>query len=91
MFVTAAAIPLRDDFDGPALRALSKASQDSDQTRRLLCLAVIYEGVGCREVATLGGVGLQIVRDWVLRFHTKCPEGQIDRKPPGASPKLNDA
>ena len=39
-----AAIPLRDDFDGPALRALGKASKDANQTRRLLSLAVIYEG-----------------------------------------------
>jgi hypothetical protein len=39
-----AAIPRRDDFDGPALRVIARASKDSNQTRRLLCLAVIYEG-----------------------------------------------
>jgi transposase len=87
----AAAIPLRDDFDGPALRALARTSKDANRTRRLLSLAVIYEG-GCRsEAAALGGVGLQIIRDWVLRFNAEGPEGLIDRKPPGASPKLNDA
>ncbi len=86
-----AAIALRDDFDGPTLRALAKASKDANQTRRLLCLALIYEGGRRSEAAALGGVGLQIIRDWVLRFNAEGPEGLIDRKPPGAAPKLNDA
>jgi len=86
-----AALPLRDDFNGPALRALAKASKDANQTRRLLSLAVIYEGGRRSDAAALGGVGLQIIRDWVLRFNAEGPDGLIDRKPPGASPKLNDA
>ena len=85
-----AAVPLRDDFDGPAFRALAKTSKDANQTRRLLSLAVIYEGGSRSEAAALGGVGLQIIRDWVLRFNAEGPDGLIDRKPPGASPKLND-
>ena len=86
-----AAIALRDDYDGARLRALAKASQDANQTRRLLCLAVIYEGGRRSEAAALGGVGLQIIRDWALRFNAEGPAGLIDRKPPGASPKLNQA
>ncbi len=86
-----AAIPLRDDYDGAWLRALAKASKDANQTRRLLSLAVIYEGGSRGEAAVLGGVGLQIIRDWVLHFNAEGPDGLIDRKPPGASPKLNDA
>jgi transposase len=84
------AVPLRDDFDGPALRALGKASKDANQTRRLLCLVVIYEGGRRSDAAALGSVGLQIIRDWVLRFNAEGPDGLIDRKPRGASPKLND-
>lgn len=86
-----AAIPLRDDFDGPALRSLAKFSKNANQTRRLLCLAMIYEGGRRSEAAALGGVGLQIIRDWVLRFNAEGPDGLIDRRPPGPSPKLNDA
>ena len=86
-----AAIPLRDDYNGAQLRALAKTSKDANQTRRLLCLAVIYEGGRRSEAAALGGVGLQIIRDWVLRFNAEGPTGLIDRKPPGASSKLNDA
>jgi hypothetical protein len=40
-----AAIALRDDYDGARLRALAKASRDAGQTRRLLSLAVIYDGM----------------------------------------------
>lgn len=85
-----AAIPLRDDYNGARLRTLARVSKDANQTRRLLSLAVIYEGGRRSEAAALGGVGLQIVRDWVLRFNAEGPAGLIDRKSPGASPKLND-
>ena len=39
-----AAIALRGDFDGAALRACAKISKDGPQTRRLLALAAIYDG-----------------------------------------------
>ena len=85
-----AAVPLREDYDAPILRGLAKASKDANQTRRLLSLAVIYDGGRRGEAAALGGVTLQIVRDWVLRFNARGPEGLIDRKAPGGKPKLND-
>lgn len=87
----AALIPLRPDYDGPGLRALARQSRDADQTRRLLALASIYDGGSRSAAAKLGGVGLQIVRDWVLRFNAHGPEGLIDRKAPGQAPKLNSA
>lgn len=34
-------------------------------------------------------MGLQIVRDWVLKFNARGPEGLIGRKAPGPSPRLN--
>src|SRR3954453_14518415 len=37
-----------------------------------------------------GGVGLQTVRDWVVRFNARGPEGLIDGKAPGNTCKLND-
>lgn len=85
------AIPVRADYDGTTLRRLAKASEDANQTRRLLALAVIYDGGKRVDAAALGGVGLQIVRDWVLRFNAEGPEGLIDRKAPGQTPKLNAA
>lgn len=84
-------IPLRADYDGVALRRLAKASSDANQTRRLLALAVIYDGGKRVNAAAVGGVGLQIVRDWVVRFNAEGPEGLIDRKAPGQTPKLDAA
>jgi transposase len=41
--------------------------------------------------ARIGGVGLQIVRDWVLRFNAQGPGGLLDRKAPGKTPLLGAA
>ena len=65
----AAPISLRGDFDGPMLRALVLAEKAGSVTRRLLSLVTIYDGGSRAEAARLGGVGLQTIRDWVLRFN----------------------
>jgi transposase len=84
------AIALREDFDGPALRQLAKVSKDAGQSRRLLALAEIYDGGRRTDAARIGAVGLQVVRDWVLRFNAVGPDGLIDAKAPGKPSKLND-
>ncbi len=86
-----AAIGLRTDFDGTALRRLARCTKDSAQARRLLALAEIYDGGSRSDAARIGGVTLQSVRDWVLRFNAKGPEGLVDLKAPGPMPKLDDA
>ena len=43
------------------------------------------------QAAEIGGVTLQVVRDWVLRFNAHGPEGLIDRKAPGQPSRLNEA
>ena len=83
------AIALREDFDGVGLRRIAKASKDAAQSRRLLALAEIYDGGARSDGARVGGVGLQVIRDWVLRFNADGPNGLIDRKAAGPSPKLN--
>ena len=86
----AAAIGLRDDYGSGGLRAAAKRSKDGPQARRLLALAAIYDGATRTEAAKIGGVGLQVVRDWVLKFNAHGPDGLIDRKAPGQPPRLND-
>ena len=86
----AAAIVLRSDIDGAGLRRLARASKDAKQVRRLLALAAIYEGSTRSEAARIGGVTLQIVRDWVVRFNARGPTGLIDGKAPGGRPLLSD-
>ena len=83
-------IPLRPDFDATQLRAAARESKDAGQTRRLLALAAIYAGATRTEAAKIGGVTLQIVRDWVLKLNEHGPDGLIDRKAPGQPSLLND-
>ncbi len=85
-----AAIGLREDFTASDLRRLAKASKDAAQSRRLLSLAEIYDGGRRTNAARIGGIGLQVIRDWVLRFNSDGPNGLIDRKAPGNSSKLSN-
>ena len=84
------AIALREDFDGTELRRLARTTKDAGQGRRLLALAEIYDGGRRTDTARIGGVGLQVIRDWVLRFNAGGPGGLIDGKAWGQPPKLND-
>ena len=83
-------IPLRSDFDAARVRRVARESKDAKQVRRLLALAVIYDGARRTHAAAIGGVTLQVVRDWVLKFNASGPAGLIDRKAPGQTPRLND-
>ena len=62
----------------------------SNQVRRLLALAAIYDVASRAEAAEIGGVTRQIIRDWVLKFNTDGPDGLIDRKAPGQPSRLNE-
>jgi transposase len=54
-------------------------------------LAKIYDGGSQTSAARIGGVGLQIMRDWVVRFNARGPDGLLDGKAPGQRSRLNDA
>jgi transposase len=84
-------VPLRTDFDAAALRTIARQTKDGPQARRLLALAALYEGASRTEAARIGGVTVQIVRDWVVKFNAHGPEGLVNRKPPGQPSKLTDA
>ncbi len=85
------AVSLRDDFDAASVRLLALRTRDADQGRRLLALGAIYDGGSRGDAARIGSVGRQTVRDWVLRFNARGPDGLVDDKAPGKKPKLNDA
>src|SRR3954464_664230 len=84
-------IALRPDYDAARLRGLAKAARDAGQSRRLLALAEIYDGGSRTRAARVGGVGLQTLRDWVVRFNAHGPGGLIDGKAPGNARKLNES
>src|SRR5260370_21109115 len=81
--------PLRQDFDASQLRGLARKTKDGPQARRLLALAAIYNGATRTEAAKIGGVGLQIIRDWALRFNARGPDGLLDGKATGQPSQLN--
>ena len=82
-------VALRTDFTAAGVRTAARQSKDGAQARRLLALAAIYEGASRTEAARIGGVTLQIIRDWVIRFNVAGPGGLIDRKAPGQPSLLN--
>ena len=83
-------IPLRTDFDAMALRVCAKKTKDGPQARRLLALAAIYEGATRTEAARIGGVTLQIIRDWVIKFNAEGPGGLLNKKAPGQPARLHE-
>jgi transposase len=84
-----AGVELRTDYDAARLRALAKVSRHAGQSRRLLALAEIYEGSPRTRAAQVGSVGLQTIRDWVVRFNARGPDGLLDGTAPGNSCKLS--
>ena len=85
-----AAVTLRPDFDAVTLRSLAKSCGNAKQSRRLLSIAAIYDGMSRGDAAKVGGMDRQILRDWVLRFNAEGPEGLIDRKAPGPRRRLSE-
>ena len=84
-------LSLRADFDASQVRAAARKTKDGPQARRLLALAAVYDGASRTEAAMIGGVTLQIVRDWVVKFNADGPEGLLDCKAPGQPSRLTDA
>ena len=88
----AGAVGLRDDFTAKDLRRLAQSRRDAGQVCRLRALAVICDGGSRSEAARIGRVGLQTVRDCVLRFNRNGPDGLIDGKAPGSpAPRCESA
>jgi len=79
-------VAIRTDFTGLQLRVLAKQRRDAAFARRLLALAEIFDGGSRSDAARISGIGLQTIRDWVLRFNAKGPAGLKDSKAPGHPP-----
>lgn len=81
----------RIDHTATELRVIASRSNDADQTRRLLAIALVLEGATRAEAARQTGMDRQTLRDWVHRFNDKGVEDLVSRKPPGPKPKLTSA
>ena len=85
-----AALPVRSDFDSQTLRGLARRSEDCNQSRRLLSLAAVYDGMSRTQAARIGGMDRQTLRRWVLRFNGDGPAGLLDRWSRGPARRLSD-
>lgn len=85
------AVQLRTDYSAQELRRLAKGSDDVNQSRRLLSLAAVRDGMSREDAARIGGMDRQTLRDWVHRFNAAGPEGLKDAWYGGPEPRLSAA
>ena len=85
----ASAVSLRADYSASELRRLAAASRNANQSRRLLSLAAVVDGMNRSEAARIGGMDRQTLRDWVHRFNEHGPEGLLDGWSKGPAPRLS--
>ena len=83
-------VPLRGDFDADALRVIARKTKDGPQGAASVGSGGDLRGGDPDRSRRIGGVTLQIGRDWVVKLNAHGPEGLIDRKPPGQPSKLTD-
>ena len=83
------AVRLREDYSAKELRALARRSKTLNQSRRLLSLAAVRDGMDRGAAAKVGGMDRQTLRAWVHRFNALGPEGLIDNWTQGPKPRLS--
>src|SRR3712207_7947294 len=64
-----AAVKIRTDYSAGELRRLASTTKNANQSRRLLSLAAVLDGMNRTEAARIGGMDRQTLRDWVHRFN----------------------
>jgi hypothetical protein len=61
------------------LRRLAASTKDANQSRRLLSIAAVLDGMSRAEAAKIGGMDRQTLRDWVHRFNAW--PGRVEGQP----------
>ncbi len=85
----ASAVSLCGDYSAAELRRLAGATKNANQSRRLLSLAAVLDGMNRTEAARIGGMDRQTLRDWVHRFNAHGPDGLLDSWSRGPEPRLS--
>ena len=84
-----AAVRLRTDISAMALRRLAKGTKNANQSRRLLSIAAVLDGMNRADAARIGGMDRQTLRDWAHRFNARGPDGLKDDWYEGPTPRLS--
>src|SRR5258707_5308113 len=88
-FAMGQAIPVRTDYTAGEVRRFAQRAKDAAQARRLLAIAAVLDGASREEAATISGMDLPTLPDWVIRFNEQGADGLISIPSPGVPPKLN--
>jgi len=83
------AISVRTAFSADELRRLAAATKHANQSRRLLSLAAVLDGMSRTEAARIGGMDRQTLREGVHRFNAHGPDGLKDTWSKGNPPRLS--
>jgi transposase len=86
-----AAITVRTDVSAHELRRFAATTKNANQSRRLLSIAAVLDGMNRTDAARLGGMDRQTLRDWVHRFNEHGPDGLTDAWSKGKPPRLSAA
>ena len=84
-----AAVSVRRDFSAGELRRVAAVVKNANQSRRLLSLAAVLDGMNRAQAARIGGMDRQTLRDWVHRFNAHGPDGLKDSWSKGNPPRLS--
>ena len=87
----ASAVSLRVDYSAAELRRRAASGKNVNQSRRLLSLAAVLDGMSRTEAARIGGMDRQTLRDWMHRFNAAGPDGLLDGWSKGPAPRLSAA
>jgi len=84
-----ASVRIRQDYSSKELRRLASRSKDVNQSRRLLSLSAVLDGMSRADAARVGGMDRQTLRDWVHRFNEAGPDGLFDHWAAGPPSRLS--
>jgi len=69
----------RLDFDAAGLRREARRTKDVAAARRMLALAMVFEGASRTDAAKAAGMDRQTLRDWVHRYNEQGLAGLSDK------------
>ena len=78
----------RKELSSSELRLAASTTKDARAVRRLLALALVFEGVDRQTAAESCGMERQTLRDWVHRYNAEGLAGLANRRSPGRPPQL---
>ena len=84
------AVRLREDYSAEELRALARRSKDVNQSRRLLSLAAVRDGMDRGAAAKIGGMDQPDAARLGSSLQRLGPGGLIDNWTEGPKPRLSE-